>query len=506
MQRLFQNAVGVPVNWGCAVNLPLRVAKQSVNDLAAFDLSKRSAEEIALQLVCWKQQHKQQQGRTSKPRHAVPKFMPVIIPRPADGGIVVHAPVEPGVLRYSAPFIALLAAGADRADAAQPRTPALAPAQSGTPPRPGHRSKRRWALAGAVSLLAVTAVAGPALWQGAAPWRVGPVEAPVNVTASVALPAINPPLPQPPTNVPDIADAAPAIQASTIAAPPSAMDVQTASLSVSTTLSPPQQAIDAAPLHPAASVLKIAHPHLPPILKPRLAVIQTAAKPVTVRKPRPFIASKPAFAVPVATAVQAPSIQPEAPAAAVAAPVEAAPAPETKEVETERARPEVLYQHGNDKAFGGIGARGPAGGAGSGSGGAGASGGTGGSGGDGSGGGETGGGTGSGGDGSAGAGTGGGGTGGASGGGDGGAGGGSGGDGSGGSGSGGAGDGSGGSDAGSGDGGTGGSGDAGSGDSSGGGNSDGGGADSGASGGGKAKGPKGDVDIGIGGGLGGTAP
>jgi hypothetical protein len=159
------------------------------HDLAAFDVSKRTPEQIALSFARWKEQRKRpQQGpetaRAGRPAH--PRPVPVI----ARGAARDSAPVseeatdrnpargpveEPRAIQYSTPFAALLAAGSEPTAAHRiwypdARLPRLRRAQ---PTR--RHPKVAWVVTGAASVVAVAAMAGGALLEQSE-WR-SPAEA-----------------------------------------------------------------------------------------------------------------------------------------------------------------------------------------------------------------------------------------------------------------------------------------------------------------------------------------
>jgi uncharacterized membrane protein YgcG len=153
--------------------------RQPANDLHAFDVSKRTPEQIALLFARWKEQRKRLNQRDEQPNaEKLPQLRPVppimrgktpvsAIPaqddppdEPSDG----RGAISTGPVRYSASFTALLESRREpvvppriaNTDAERPQL------RRSDPPR---RSKLKWVLACAASGVAVAAVAAGAVWQ-----------------------------------------------------------------------------------------------------------------------------------------------------------------------------------------------------------------------------------------------------------------------------------------------------------------------------------------------------
>lgn len=162
--------VGVALNQGAPVTRPNGATKRPVNDLTSFDVSKHSPEQIARLFACWKEQHR----RVERRKEAAPirarslRIMPRLRSNSAAAEVPACDAVEarhspPGLPRYSVDFAAILGDGGDSAGAQRIKSLRFRP--SGDASRGGiARSRLRWALAGAASVIAVTAVAGTAYW------------------------------------------------------------------------------------------------------------------------------------------------------------------------------------------------------------------------------------------------------------------------------------------------------------------------------------------------------
>ena len=249
--------------------------RQPANDLIAFDISRQSPEQIAQMFARWKERRKRLQAvgsqRSSRPPHLrpVPPITHGAAREAEEAAPTASASAEPGgPVRYSASFESVLAA----------REPTLAQrvwnpdarlAKLGRPHAPRRRSRIKWALAGAASVVA--AVAAGALWEQSA-GRPGWPQAgdePAADTSLIASPA----------------------EAVLPAAPSYPMDIPLAEPFVARAIAsgeadwPMRQAVDLA-LMKTAPVALTAHLPLMPHLKPPVPVVQTASKP-SATKPAP---------------------------------------------------------------------------------------------------------------------------------------------------------------------------------------------------------------------------
>jgi hypothetical protein len=318
--------VGLSLQRGCHVSSePIR---QPANDLIAFDISKQSPEQIANLFARWKEQRTRLQA--PEPQRRPPHLMPV--PPIAHGAVVEEAEEaasatiadsEPGgALRYTASFEALLSAR-EPTLAQRVWNPDAGLAKLGRPHPPRRRSRTRWLLAGAASVVAVTAMAGGALWERSAgqPGWTQAGDKPAAGSASIASPA----------------------EAAASATYP--MDIPMAEPFVAKATAsrqadwPMRQAVDLA-LMKTAPVAETAHLPLMPQLKPPVPVVRTASKP----------AAKPAAAQPDPEPSEAPVARVELPlvpsvtTATVSVPV--APATEAR---NDDSRSNVITGRGNDK-------------------------------------------------------------------------------------------------------------------------------------------------------------
>jgi hypothetical protein len=137
--------------------------RQPANDLIAFDISRQSPEQIAQMFARWKERRKRLQAvgsqRSSRPPHLkpVPPITHGAARQAEEAAPTASASAEPGgPVRYSASFESVLAA----------REPTLAQrvwnpdarlAKLGRPHAPRRRSRMKWALAGAASVVAAVA-------------------------------------------------------------------------------------------------------------------------------------------------------------------------------------------------------------------------------------------------------------------------------------------------------------------------------------------------------------
>ena len=148
--------------------------RQPANDLIAFDISKQSPEQIANLFARWKEQRKRLQA--PEPRRRPPHLKPVppIVHGTAaeaeEAAPSAVADTEPGgAVHYSASFEALLAVR-EPTLAQRVWNPDAGLAKLGRPHAPRRRSRTKWLLAGAASVVALTAMAGGALWERSAGW------------------------------------------------------------------------------------------------------------------------------------------------------------------------------------------------------------------------------------------------------------------------------------------------------------------------------------------------
>jgi hypothetical protein len=339
--------------------------RQPASDLTAFDVSKRSPEDIARLFARWKQQRKSLQAPqpdargaagTSKPR---PRLMPVmgrdaaVIPETASDGAIEPHSKTPRSVPYSAPFAAVLETGAsgalaDRLDNitfATAQKSAAAHISSGrlddrVAARRARRSKSRAILIGAASILAVAAASSVALWTPSP--HTGSNETPASGHATA--PIVMPP--------PDVATtdhiAAPAPKPP-IAARMAARLLPAASHSPVPTASPLQAAIDAGLMRPLPPDEPAHTVRLAPMLKPPIAEVQTASKTPVEESPEPIAASgmeiKPEGFVPGRPVSRSPS------AVSVAIPAALTPQSGGADEAHPGTRPEALYRRGNDKSL-----------------------------------------------------------------------------------------------------------------------------------------------------------
>jgi hypothetical protein len=245
--------------------------RQPANDLIAFDISRQSPEQIAQMFARWKERRKRLQAvgsqRSSRPPHLKP--VPPITRGAEEAAPTASASAEPGgPVRYSASFESVLAARAPTL-AQRVWNPDAGLAKLGRPHAPRRRSRMKWALAGAASVVA--AVAAGALWEQSA-GRPGWPQAgdkPAADTSLIASPA----------------------EAALSATPPYLMDIPMAEPFVMVATAsgeadwPMRQAVDLA-LMKAAPVAVTAHLPLMPQLRPPVPAVQTASKP-SATKPAP---------------------------------------------------------------------------------------------------------------------------------------------------------------------------------------------------------------------------
>ncbi|HET6161925.1 MAG TPA: hypothetical protein VFE34_26535 [Dongiaceae bacterium] len=318
---------------------------QPANDLTSFNVRKRSPEQIALLFARWKEQRKRLQhietrARTpaNSSRSGAPRFMPVIVRGPVKEEPVAPPASEPGHIHYSAPFADLLATGGDKSILNRLNHLDDSPAALRSARRAKHRSRLRWALAGAASILAIAGACGVALWQ--TPKPVATAGTPSGVSAVTTSPVADP---AQESLSPGITPPAPAATHT--------LEIETASrlLPAATSLPPAPamtmtMAVDEALMMSPAAGAEPAPVSLAAKLKPRPPKVQTASRSVAEPAPIPQTAVEP---VPERAApVEAASVAPSTISASVAVPQEtenAAPSP----------RPAVFTKRGNDRVGGG---------------------------------------------------------------------------------------------------------------------------------------------------------
>lgn len=275
-----------------------------VHDLAAFDLSKRSPEQIALSFARWKAQRKRQAD--------APRADPRQSPEPAGSGDAAPAEIKRAsvkrmsVPRYSVPFSDLLAAGSEPAVRRTAWTPVAALRAPRRTTSPGRRLKVMSMLAGAASGFAL---AGGALLE------LGDWRAPAEVASQA-------------TQVrPQESPAVGSLAAAASSAPKTEWTLR--------------RTVDVALMKAPAS----------PALEPSAPAIQTASRAVSVST-----GAKPALPERKSTVPEAPQFVakpfvPNVAPAPIPAAQEAAPIPAPPVAAAVRAsdpRPDALFQHGRD--------------------------------------------------------------------------------------------------------------------------------------------------------------
>jgi hypothetical protein len=298
--------------------------RQPANDLIAFDISKQSPEQIAHLFARWKEQRKRLQapGPRRRPPHLkpVPPITQGVVEETEEAALV--ADTEPGgAVRYSASFEALLSAR-EPTLAQRVWNPDAGLAKLGRPRAPRRRSRTKWLLAGAASVVAVAAMAGDVLWERSAA-RLGWTQAgdkPDNaLVGSPVEAAVTPTYPMDiPMAEPFLAKATASRQADW----------------------PMRQAVDLA-LMKTAPVAEAAHLPLMPQLKPPVPVVRTASKPAA--KPAAAVQSETEPSEAPVARVELPLV-PSVTTATVSVPV--APATETR---NDDSRSNVITGRGNDK-------------------------------------------------------------------------------------------------------------------------------------------------------------
>jgi uncharacterized membrane protein YgcG len=305
--------VGFLLQRGC--HLSSEPIRQPANDLIAFDIRRQSPEQIANLFARWKEQRQRLQA--SGPRRSPPhlKSVPPIVHGAAEETAEAAPTTVSGAVRYSASFEALLAREPTLAQRVWNPDAGLAKLGRAHPPR--RRSKTKWLLAGAASVIAVAAVAGGALWEQSA-GRTGWMHA---------------------ADKPDNALVAKPIEAPATTYP---MDIPMAEPFVAKATAsrqadwPMRQAVDLA-LMKTAPVVETAHLPLMPQLKPPVPVVQTASK--APPEPQPEAAPREA---PVAR-VELP-LEPRVTTATVSLPVTPA-----TEAHKDDAHPNTVTRRGKDK-------------------------------------------------------------------------------------------------------------------------------------------------------------
>ena len=134
--------------------------RQPANDLIAFDISRQSPEQIAQMFARWKERRKRLQAvgsqRSSRPPHLkpVPPITHGAALKAEEAAPTASASAEPGgPVRYSASFESVLAAR-EPTLAQRVWNPDAGLAKLGRPHAPRRRSRMKWVLAGAASVVA----------------------------------------------------------------------------------------------------------------------------------------------------------------------------------------------------------------------------------------------------------------------------------------------------------------------------------------------------------------
>jgi hypothetical protein len=305
--------------------------RQPANELAAFDISRQSPDDIARLFGRWKEQRKRLLGDEppARPPRST-RFMPVVVRSsgPAEVApepVVAEQPSQPGAIRYSAPFADLLATRQKEGIAQRVRAFALKPAERRMLHVATRRPKLRWVLAGAASLLAVAAASAAVLWQPSAPRQSSPAQAQLAPAAHSG--AARPPVSIEVVNVP--------------------IEVQPAERFLPMAVQQRheraewQLALEIALLQPMPVEAEVAQAHLTPKLKPKI-VAQTASQPT--QKSVPAAQHEPMPQMVIWTKARSGEEE-----VSVAVPPETAPV--TSAVAEKR--PDSFYRRGNDKAAGG---------------------------------------------------------------------------------------------------------------------------------------------------------
>lgn len=278
------------------------------HDLSAFDLSKRSPEQIALSFARWKAQRKRQAEAGPARADPLPSPKPMVAGTgDAAPGETKRASAKPASsLRYSAPFSDLLAAGSEPTvqRTVWPPVAALRPPQRTA--APGRRLKVMSILAGAASVFALAGGALLELGDWRAPAEVAPQATQVRPQAS---PVVG------------------SLAAAASSAPKTEWTLR--------------RSVDVALMKAPASSTP----------EPPAPAIQTASKAVSVGAgDKPALPQRKSTAPDVAQFVAKPFVPNIAPAPIPAA-QEAAPIPAPPVAAAVRAgdpRPDALFQHGRD--------------------------------------------------------------------------------------------------------------------------------------------------------------
>jgi hypothetical protein len=279
------------------------------HDLSAFDLSRRSPEQVARSFARWKAQRKRQAEAGPARADPLPSPQPAGSGDAAPGETKRASAKQASVPRYSAPFSDLLAAGSEPTVQRTVWTPVAALRPPQRTASPGRRLKVMSILAGAAS---VFALAGGALLE-LADWR-------------------------------DPAEVAPQVVQVRPKETPMALAAAATSVpAVDWTL---QHTVDVA-------LMKAAPEAVRPTPEPPTPAIQTASKTVPVAGAKPIISPEPKSVAPKAAQFVAkpyvPNVAPtpaRSPAAQAAAPVPAPPV--AAAVHVGDPRPDDLFQHGRD--------------------------------------------------------------------------------------------------------------------------------------------------------------
>jgi len=306
--------------------------RQPANDLAAFDISRQSADDIARLFGRWKEQRKRLKGDEPPPRpRRSTRFMPVVVrsaeptetaPSPSAAEPAAHA----DAIQYSSSFANLLATHEKQPVAQQVRAFALKSADRQAPRVAIRRSRLRWVLAGAASFLAVAAASAAVLWQPSAPQQPELAQAQPAPAAHSGATRSHP-------TAPVEIDAVP-------------MEVQTAARFMPMAVMPPHEraewelALEIALLQPTPAEAEAAQMRLGPRLKPKPAATQTASTQTSIPAKQ---------SVPAPQAVTWSNVRPSDEEASTAVPPRTAPVASA----APKKQPDSFYQRGNDKAFGG---------------------------------------------------------------------------------------------------------------------------------------------------------
>jgi hypothetical protein len=341
--------------------------RQPANDLSAFDISRQSPEQIALLFARWKEQrkrlnHRHEAGRGARPPHLKP--VPSVMrgapqdERPASG-IPSEQPRhhreradKSGSVHYSETFAALLATRGEPTIAQLAWIPDPLP-RIARPLPPRRRSTAKWALAGAASVIALTAVAGGAVWHQPS-WRPAWMQTAFDSEPKpVDVAVVAPPAEAAPSHAPSHALSPEPDYSTDIAmVEPFAATATAAALAVPAW--PLQEIVDLALMKAAAPEAVDTLP-LMPQLKPPAPEIHTASESVAVPEvvPSPMPAPKAVIAAPLpmplsygAASVVVPAT--DVPSAGV--PPMATVAIDLEDSPEEEQRPTGMLKGGNDNS------------------------------------------------------------------------------------------------------------------------------------------------------------